>query len=61
MLKKWNWLTMDKLMNVKLTIGKVTYSTTEDPGLRIKIWCVKPGLWAQPSHSLCLEYLWHIY
>ncbi len=22
---------------------------------------VKPDLWAQPSHSLCLEYLWQVY
>ncbi len=20
-----------------------------------------PGLWAQPSHSLCLDYLWQVY
>ncbi len=41
---------MDELVNVLLTIDR-TYTGTQ--------W-VKPGLWAQQSHSLWLEYMWHI-
>ncbi len=44
---------MDQLVNVLLAIDKAQ-STIEGPGLRTRLRCVKPGLWAQPFHSLCL-------
>ncbi len=34
-----------------------THSTTEGHELQTRLWWVKPGLWAQSSHLLCLEYL----
>ncbi len=34
--------------------------TTEGPGLQTRLTWVKPGLWAKPSHSLYLEYMWQV-
>ncbi len=34
---------------------------TEGPGLWTRLRWVKPGLCVQPSHSLCLGYLWQVY
>ncbi len=54
-----NSQTMDQLVNVLLAIDKA-HITTEGLGLQIRLRWVKPG-WAQPSHSLSLEYVWQIW
>ncbi len=46
---------MSQLVNVLLAVDKT--HITEDPGLWTRLWWVKPGLWGQPSCSLCLEYM----
>ncbi len=43
---------MDQSINVLL--WQSTHSTTEGPELQTRLRWVKPGLWAQPSHFLCL-------
>ncbi len=53
-------LTMDQQVNVILAIDKL-HTTPQSQALQTRLSWVKPSLWAQPSHSLCLEYLWHIH
>ncbi len=48
---------MGQFSKVLLAIDNA-HSTTDGPGLQTRLRSVKPGLWAQLSHSLCLEYLW---
>ncbi len=43
-------------MNVILTIDKVHTAPQRGPGLQNRLKWVKRDLWAQPSHSLCLDY-----
>ncbi len=38
-----------------------SHTIPEGPGLQTRLRWIKPGLWAQPYHSLCLEYLWQVY
>ncbi len=46
---------MDQLVNIILTNDKVHRAAQ-----RTMLMWAKPGLLAQPPHSLYLEYLWHI-
>ncbi len=48
---------MDQFSKVLLPINNAL-TVTE---LQTRIRWVKPGLWEQPSLSLCLEYLWQVY
>ncbi len=50
---------MGQFSKVLLATDKV-HSTAKGPGLQTRLRWVKPGLWAQPFNSLCLEYLWQI-
>ncbi len=51
--------TLGQFSNALLTIDKA-HTTTEGPGLHTMFRWVKPGLWSQPPHSLCLEYMLQI-
>ncbi len=44
---------MGQLVNVLLAIDEA-HSTTYGPGLPTRLRWVKPGLWAQLFHSLCI-------
>ncbi len=37
------------------------HSIKEGPGLWTRFRWVKPGVWAQLSHYLCLQYMWQVY
>ncbi len=52
---------MGQFSKLLLAIDKKKNSTTMGPALQTRLRWVKLGLWAQPSHSLCLEYMWQIY
>ncbi len=52
---------MDHLLNVMVATDKVYTVPQRAPVLSTWLRLVNPGLYAQQSHSLCLEYLWHIY
>ncbi len=47
---------MGQFRKVLLAIDNA-HNTAEGPGLQTRLRWVKPDLWAQPSHPLCLQYL----
>ncbi len=56
---KINRLTIGQFSNALLTIDKA-HITTQGPGLHTRLRWLKPVLWSQPYHSLCLKYLWQV-
>ncbi len=50
-------LILVKLMYYMLLIKYTQY--TEGFGVQIRLRLIKPNLWAQSFHPVCLEYLWH--
>ncbi len=52
---------MGKFSNVLLAIDNAHTVPQRAMDCRLALSLCKPGLWAQPSHSLCLEYMWQVY
>ncbi len=51
---------MGQFSKILLTIDNA-HTVPQCPRLWTRFRWVKPDLYAQPSHSLCLEYLWQVY